>query len=69
MRLKRITHVVLPVDLNFLHASEQYKTLSQFFAHDLRQVMSRPQVLQGFLGKVCLFPLNVSFLFMHVFMN
>jgi len=39
-------------------ASEQYNTCSQFLAHALRQVMSRPQVLQGLLGKLCLLPLK-----------
>ena len=43
-----------------LHLSEQYKTCSQFFAQALRQVISRPQVLQGLLGRLCLLPLNVG---------
>ena len=43
----------------FLHASEQYFTASQFFAHALRQVMSRPHSIQGLLGKLDLLPLNV----------
>ncbi len=34
--------VVLLV-LYFLQASEQYLTSDQFLAHDLRQVISRPQ--------------------------
>ena len=47
-----------------LHLSEQYKTCSQFFAQALRQVISRPQVLQGLLGRFCLLPLNVLVLLM-----
>lgn len=39
-------------------ASEQYLTVSQFFAQLLRQVISRPQVVHGLLGKNALFPLN-----------
>jgi hypothetical protein len=48
----------LLLGLNFLQASEQYFTASQFLAHDLRHVISRPQTRQGLLGKFCLFPLN-----------
>jgi len=47
--------------LYFLQASEQYLTSCQFLAHDLRQVISRPQTWQGLLGKVCLFPLYEDF--------
>ena len=43
------------------HASEQYNTCSQFLDQVLRHVMSRPQVLEGLLGKLCLLPLNVFF--------
>jgi hypothetical protein len=50
----------LLLGLSFLHASEQYFTASQFLAHDLRQVISRPQAWHGLLGKLCLFPLNES---------
>ena len=38
-------------------ASEQYFTCAQFFAHRLRQVISRPQVAQGLLGSEALLPL------------
>jgi len=38
-------------DFFLRHASEQYKTLSQFLAQDLRHVMARPQAAQGLLGK------------------
>jgi hypothetical protein len=38
--------------------SLQYKTLSQFLAQLLRQTMVRPQTVQGFCGKLCLFPLK-----------
>jgi hypothetical protein len=48
----------LLLGLSFLQASEQYFTASQFLAHDLRHVISRPQAWQGLLGKLCLFPLN-----------
>jgi len=41
-------------------ASEQYRTWSQFYAHAIRQVMSRPQALHGLLGKPCLLPLKVG---------
>ena len=47
----------------FLHASEQYFTSLQFFAHALRQVMSRPHCTQGLLGKLDLLPLNEVFEF------
>jgi hypothetical protein len=48
-------------DLFLRQASEQYSTCSQFLAQALRHVMSRPQVLQGLLGRLCLLPLNVFF--------
>ena len=38
-------------DFFLRQASEQYKTLSQFLAQDLRQVMARPHAAQGLLGK------------------
>jgi hypothetical protein len=38
--------------------SLQYNTLSQFLAQLLRQVMVRPQTVQGFSGKCCLLPLK-----------
>ena len=38
-------------------ASEQYFTCAQFFAHRLRQVISRPQAAQGLLGSEDLLPL------------
>jgi hypothetical protein len=44
--------------LNFRHLSEQYFTSSQFFAHALRQVISRWQTAQILLGKLDLLPLN-----------
>jgi hypothetical protein len=37
-------------------ASEQYFTLSQFLAQALRQVISRPQTVQGLLGRKLLLP-------------
>ena len=52
----------MPLIFDFLHVLEQYLTSCQFFAHDLRQVISRPQVLQGLLGRCCLFPLYEKFL-------
>ena len=55
-----VTHVGV-FDLYLRQASEQYSTCAQFLAHALRHVMSRPQVLQGLLGKLCLLPLNVFF--------
>jgi hypothetical protein len=48
-------------DLLSRQASEQYLTDSQFFAQDLRQVISLPQVTQSLLGKNDLFPLNPDF--------
>jgi hypothetical protein len=39
-------------------ASEQYFTSAQFLAHRLRQVIGRPQVAQGLLGRERLLPLN-----------
>jgi hypothetical protein len=45
--------------------SLQYKTLSQFLAQLLRQVMAKPQTAQGFCGKSCLFPLNPEGLVMR----
>jgi hypothetical protein len=38
-------------DFFLRQASEQYNTLSQFLAQDLRQVMARPHAAQGLLGK------------------
>lgn len=55
-----VTHAGV-VDLYLRQASEQYSTCAQFLAHALRHVMSRPHVLQGLLGKLCLLPLNVFF--------
>jgi hypothetical protein len=43
-------------------ASEQYKTESQFFAQDLRQVMLRLQTAQSLLGSDCLLPLKLVFI-------
>ena len=37
---------------------EQYFTSSQFVAQRLRQVIGRPQVAQGLVGRNCLLPLN-----------
>jgi hypothetical protein len=51
-------------DFCLRHASEQYKTCSQFLAQDLRQVMSRPQTRHGLEGKLCLLPLNDCACFM-----
>ena len=51
-----------PADFFFLHASEQYKTRSQFLAQALRQVMSRPHTVQGLLGRLCLLPLKEVFM-------
>ena len=39
-------------------ASEQNFTSSQFFAHFFRQVIGRPQTVQGLEGSDCLLPLN-----------
>jgi len=39
-------------------ASEQNFTSSQFFAHFLRQVIGRPQEVQGFEGREHLLPLK-----------
>jgi hypothetical protein len=50
------------LDLFFRQASEQYKTWSQFLDQALRHVMSRPQIMQGLLGRLCLLPLNVVFM-------
>jgi hypothetical protein len=44
--------------LSALQRSLQYSTLSQFLAQLLRQLMARPQTVQGFWGKSCLFPLK-----------
>ena len=41
----------LPIDL-CRHASEQYRTLAQSRAHFFRQVIARPQTMQGFGGIV-----------------
>jgi len=38
-------------DFFLRQASEQYNTLSQFLAQDLRHVMTRPHAAQGLLGK------------------
>ena len=40
-------------------ASEQYFTASQFLAQLLRQLMSRPQAVQGLLGSEALLPLKL----------
>ena len=42
----------------FWQRVEQYWTLSQFLAHDFRQVIHRPQVLQSFRGRAALLPLK-----------
>jgi hypothetical protein len=47
---------VLEFDLR--QASEQTFTSFQFFAHFLRQVISRPQVAQGLVGRYRLLPLK-----------
>jgi hypothetical protein len=39
-------------------ASEQYFTSCQQRAQRLRQLIGRPQALQGLLGKDCLLPLK-----------
>jgi hypothetical protein len=39
-------------------ASEQCFTSAQFFAHARRQLISRPQVAQGLLGRASLLPLK-----------
>jgi hypothetical protein len=52
-------------DLSARQRSLQYKTLSQFLAQLLRQVMARPQTAHGFCDKLCLFPLNPGFLGMR----
>jgi hypothetical protein len=51
-------------DFCLRHASEQYKTCSQFLAQDLRQVISRPHTRHGLEGKFCLLPLNDCACFM-----
>ncbi len=43
-------------------ASEQYFTSSQFFAQDLRHVISLPQTKQTLVGKNDLLPLKPDFL-------
>ena len=43
-------------------ATEQQSTCSQFLAHALRQLISRPHALQGLLGRCCLLPLNADFI-------
>jgi len=48
--------------LFFRHASEHTLTSSQFLAQDFRQVISRPQTVQGLLGRCCLLPLNSDFM-------
>jgi hypothetical protein len=54
---------VLPVlGLLARQRSLQYKTLSQFLAQLLRQLMARPHTMQGFWGKSCLFPLKPELL-------
>jgi len=42
------------------HRSEQNFTSSQERAQRLRHVMGRPQHWQGFVGRVCLFPLKAA---------
>ena len=42
-------------------ASEQYLMDSQFLAHDLRQVITLPQLTHTLLGRNDLFPLNPDF--------
>ncbi len=49
------------VDFLARQASEQYLTSSQFFAQDLRQVISLPQTWQTLEGKKALLPLNPIF--------
>ena len=44
------------------HASEQYSTDSQFFAHALRQVIVRPHTAHSLLGSDCLLPLKSFFI-------
>jgi hypothetical protein len=54
------------VDFDLLrHASEQYFTSFQFFAHDLRHVIVRPQTTQGFEGRSALLPLKSFFTVHH----
>ena len=52
-------------DFCLRHASEQYKTWSQFLAQDLRQVISRPHTRHILEGKLCLLPLNDCACFMR----
>ena len=40
--------------------SEQYFTSSQFFAHALRHVISRPQATHNFVGSETLLPLKLT---------
>jgi hypothetical protein len=40
--------------------SEQYFTSCQFFVHRFRQVIGRPQVAQGLVGRKRLLPLNAA---------
>jgi hypothetical protein len=54
------------LDLSALQRSLQYSTFSQFLAQLLRQLMARPQMVQGFCGKSCLFPLKPEVLAMFV---
>jgi hypothetical protein len=42
------------------HRSEQYFTVSQFFAHDLRQTISRLQCAQSLRGNAALLPRKLS---------
>ena len=41
-------------------ASEQYFTSSHVARQRLRQVIGRPQAMQGLLGSDCLLPLNAD---------
>ena len=41
------------------HLSEQYLTSAQFFAHDLRHVISKPHTAQALEGSKALFPLKL----------
>ena len=43
-------------------ASLQYFTSAQFLAQCLRQLMARPQAMQGLLGSAALLPRNVALL-------
>ena len=43
-------------------AAEQYFTSAQFLAQRLRQLIGRPQVTQGLLGKPALLPRKAGWL-------